>query len=157
MLQGLLARTQQVVEYMERQLTPPLSPKGMIIRVQAGFSSVSNAAYPDASDEETRQYGRLLERERNCLIQMVGPGRDHRGDYFPPVGPWDEGSRWHIRYGRLLDFLRSESSRHCELLISTKRERPNLLFFGEQILFEGHKTGSNLVMVGRWSIPTGII
>jgi len=39
MLQGALTRTQQIVEYMERQLTPPLSPKGIVIRAQAGFSS----------------------------------------------------------------------------------------------------------------------
>jgi hypothetical protein len=140
MLQGLLARTQQVVEYMERQLTPPLSPKGMIIRVQAGFSSVSNAGYPEHGDEEMQKYGSLLERERDCLIQMVSRGAILEGIIFPPVGPWEAGSRWHLRYERLLEFLRSDGSRRCEFVVSTE-EGPNLLFFGEEILFEGHKTG----------------
>lgn len=140
MLQGLLARTRQVVEYMERQLTPPRTPKGIVIRAQAGFSSVANACYPNAEDEETREYGRLLERERDCLIQMVSRGAILEAIIFPPVGPWEQGSRWYDRYGRLLDFLRGTVSDRCEFVVSTE-EGPNLLFFGEEILFEGHKTG----------------
>jgi hypothetical protein len=142
MLQGLQARTRQVVEYMERQLSAPKGTEGAIIRVQAGFSSVSNAGYPDAPDEQTREYGRLLERERDCLLGMMSKGAVLRAIIFPPVGPWtsEHGSRWRQRYDFLLEFLRSNLSGSSDFVISTE-EGPNLLFFDEDILFEGHKTG----------------
>ena len=142
MLKGALTRTQQVVEYMERHLTPPSTPKGMIIRAQAGFSSVSNMGYPDAEDPETRDYGRFLERERDCLLRMLSAGAVFRGIIFPPVGPWTEeqGARWRRRYDKLLDFLNGELWNQSEFVVSTE-EGPNLLFFGEEVLFEGHKTG----------------
>jgi hypothetical protein len=142
MLKGALTRTQQVVEYMERQLTPPLTPKGLVVRVQAGFSSVANMGYPAAEDQDTRDYGALLERERDRLVQMLSAGAVLRAIIFPPVGPWtaQQGARWRSRYDKLVEFLKSDVWDRCEFVLSTE-EGANLLFFGEEVLFEGHKTG----------------
>ncbi len=141
MLRGATERTQQIVDSMERQLKSPSGGRGLIIRVQAGFSSVTNEGYPDAKDEQQRSYGRLLEQERDCFIQLLEQGAVLQAIIHPPVGPWSEG-RWRRRYDRLLAFLRDRSdlASHCEFVYSVEGG-PNLLFFGEELLFEGHKTG----------------
>lgn len=140
MLDGVMARTRQIIEYMDRQLTPPLNAKNLIIRAQAGFSSVANPGYPNAPDKETRDYGQLLLQECVGLMKMLTAGAILRAIIFPPVGPWEPTTRWYQRYQKLLDFLREEEFRKCEFVVSTE-EGPNLLFYGEDILFEGHKTG----------------
>lgn len=141
MLRGATERTRQIVEYMERQLNSLSGGRGLIIRLQAGFSSVANEGYPEAKDEEKLEYGRLLEKERDCLIKLLKQGVILQAIIHPPVGPWSEG-RWKRRYDRLLAFLhdRHDLASHCEFVYSVEGG-PNLLFFGEELLFEGHKTG----------------
>ena len=144
MLEGALARTQQLVEYMNRYLTPPGSAKDLIIRIQAGFSSLSNVGHPSSEDEKKRQYGEWLEKERDVLTQLIEGGATLQAIIYPPVGPWalEADSRWRQRFDRLLNFLtnRDDLRDRCEFVVSTE-EGPNLFFFGEDILFEGHKTG----------------
>jgi hypothetical protein len=141
MLRGATERTKQLVEYMERELNSPLGGRGLIIRLQAGFSSVSNEGYPEAKDEQKREYGTLLEKERDCLIKLLEQGALLQAIIYPPVGPWSEG-RWRKRYDRLLAFLcdRHDLASHCEFVYAVEGG-PNLFFFGEEMLFEGHKTG----------------
>lgn len=144
MLEGALARTQQIVEYMNRYLTPPESAKRLIIRLQAGFSSLSNIGHPSSEDEKMRLYGEWLEKERDVLTQLLEKGATLQAIIYPPVGPWslEAGSRWRLRFDRLLEFLttRDDLCDRCEFVVSTE-EGPNLFFFGEDVLFEGHKTG----------------
>ncbi|MGH9764238.1 MAG: hypothetical protein ACREDR_28340, partial [Blastocatellia bacterium] len=67
MIEGAQARTKQIVEYMEESLAVPRRVKGMIIRLQAGYSSLSNLGYPD--DPDRKGYGEWLERERDTLTR----------------------------------------------------------------------------------------
>lgn len=143
MIKGALARTRQIVEYMEQSIASPRRLKELIIRIQAGYSSVSNVGYSD--DPNKREYGEWLESERDTLIKMIEKGATLQAIIYPPVGPWmldSGGGRWRQRYDRLLEFLQTRDDLwdRCEFVVSTE-EGPNLLFFGEDILFEGHKTG----------------
>ena len=142
-LKGALARTQQIVGYMNRYLTPETA-RTLIIRIQAGFSSLSNIGYWSSTDEETRKYGEWLEKEREALTHLIEMGATLQAIIYPPVGPWSNETlgRWRQRFDRLLEFLtkRSDLWERCEFVISTE-EGPNLFFFGEDVLFEGHKTG----------------
>lgn len=140
MLKGAKERTGQIVRYMEHYLESAQRAKNLVIRLQAGFSSIANEGIA-ARDEETRQYGQLLERERDCLVRLIEEGAVLQAIIYPPVGPWTKG-RWRRRYDRLLNFLeaRKDLLPRCEFVYSIE-EGPNLLFFGEDVLFEGHKTG----------------
>lgn len=148
MLQGVLDRTKQIVDYMQRILASPKGVRGLVIRIQAGFSSLSNIGYADSDDKQQREYGEWLEREQDNLIEMIEKGATVQAIIFPPVGPWTDtsGERWLKRFDKLLKFLgkfldsRSDLRSRCEFVVSTE-EGPNLFFFGEDILFEGHKTG----------------
>jgi hypothetical protein len=141
MIKGALARTKQIVAYMEQSLASPRRLKELIIRIQAGYSSLSNVGYPD--DPNRREYGEWLESERETLIKMIKEGATLQAIIYPPVGPWmlESGGR-RRRCDSLLGFLQTRDDLwdRCEFVVSTE-EGPNLLFFGEDILFEGHKTG----------------
>ena len=141
MLKGAIDRTTQIIQYMERYLGPAGNAQGLVIRLQAGFSSIANEGYPEALDEDRRRYGTLLEKERDCLIRLLEKGATLNAIIFPPLGPWDAG-RWRRRYDRLLAFLgsRQDLEARAEFVYSVE-EGPNLFFFGEEVLFEGHKTG----------------
>lgn len=141
MLKSAVDRTRQIIQYMELHLNSPRRGRGLVIRIQAGFSSIANEGYPDAKDEDGRQYGELLERERDCLIKLLENGAVLNAIIFPPVGPWERG-HWRRRYDRLLKFLieREDLLGNADFVYSVE-EGPNLLFFGEEVLFEGHKTG----------------
>ena len=54
MLKGATERTRQIVAYLERRLNSPSRGKGLIVRTQAGFSSVANEGFPDAKDDATQ-------------------------------------------------------------------------------------------------------
>lgn len=144
MLQGALSRTKQIVEYMERQLASPAGVQNLIIRIQAGFSSLSNVGYWDSKNQGDREYGQWLEKERDLLIKMIEKGATLQAIIYPPRGPWTMqiGARCRKRFDKLLEFLneRNVCLDRCEFVTSTE-EGPNLFFFGEDILFEGHKTG----------------
>lgn len=144
MLQGAVARTKQIVEYMDRYLAVPKKLNGLVIRIQAAFSSVSNMGYPDSKDINRQQYGRWLERERDTLIQLIEGGATLQAIIYPSMAPrmLESGERSSQRYNKLLEFLntRADLLDHCEFVVSTEAG-PNLLFMGEDILFEGYKTG----------------
>ena len=52
MLEGSLNRTKQIVNYMERMLSKAGGVKDLIIRIQAGFSSISNSGCYDSKDPD---------------------------------------------------------------------------------------------------------
>ncbi len=142
MLEGAQARTRQIVDYMERELSMPERLNQMVIRIQAGFTSLGNLGYPSHNDPVKRAYGELLLQECDNLVKMIEKGATLQAVIFPPVGPCKANSRWCQRYAKLLAFLeeRTDLSDRCEFAVATE-EGPNLFFFGEDILFEGHKTG----------------
>ena len=142
MLQGVQDRTKQIVDYMKRELQTPERLRKMIIRIQAGFSSLSNVDHASHPDPATRDYGKLLVQECEFLEEMLRHGATLQAIIYPPMGPWKRGTRWWNRYEKLLAFMRNRTDLYdrCEFVFSNE-EGTNLLFFGEDILFEGHKTG----------------
>lgn len=142
MLQGRLTRTKQIVEYMER-VESTQKQKGLIVRIQAGISSLSNIGYPDSTDKEEQEYGKWLDKEREILVRLIENGAMLQAIIHPPIGIGASKmkERWHQRFDRLIDFLnRTDLLDSAEFVVSTE-EGSNLFFFGEEILFEGHKTG----------------
>ncbi len=141
MLKDSTTRTKQVVEYMEQYLISSEKTSDLIIRIQAGFSSLSNIGYWDSKDEEKIEYGRWLEKERDIIIKLIEKGAILQAIIYPPLGPWKTG-RWRKRYDKLIEFLtvRGDLFSRVEFVYSIE-EGSNLLFLNEDILFEGHKTG----------------
>lgn len=56
-LDGVPARTELIVQSMESLLSSAKGLRGLVIRTQAGFSSLSNPTYQDAKDKNTRDLG----------------------------------------------------------------------------------------------------
>lgn len=143
MLESKLDRTQHIVNCIERQLDSPRSLKDVVIRIQAHFSSFSNIGYPDSEDPLQRKYGELLEKERDGLKEMIKNGAILQAIIHPPSQPGTIrfAKRWQLRFDKLLEFLQEENEvmNRSEFVISTE-EGTNLLFFGEDTLFEGYKT-----------------
>lgn len=140
-LEGALARSEEIVRYIDRHLSSPGRRRKLIIRIQSGFSSLSNEGYPDAHDERTRRYGELLEQERDGLIRLLGSGARLRAILYAPVMRVEDPRR-RRRFERLLEFLHRDDEiiARCDFVYSSV-QKLNLLFFGEDVLFEGHKTG----------------
>lgn len=141
-LQGALNRTEQIVDYMKLLLKTPDRLPGMMIRIQAGFSSISNIRFLQPQDGEQERYGELLESERDLLIKLLEKGATLHAIIGPPTAPWCDPERARARYDQLSEFLHREDSfiDRCDFVLSIE-EGLNLMFFGEEILFEGHKTG----------------
>jgi hypothetical protein len=141
MLEGALDRSEEIVRYIDRYLSLTGKGRELVIRIQSGYSSFSNEGFPDAHDEETRRYGDLLEQERDGLIRLLESGARLQAIlYTPPMRVEDPRRR--SRVDRLITFLRRRDavSARCEFVYSS-HQRINLLFLGEEVLFEGHKTG----------------
>jgi hypothetical protein len=152
-LEGSLERTKQIVAYMKRLLKNPDKLQDMVIRIQAGFSSLSNISY---SEGENQKYSDLLEKERDLLIELMEVGATLRVILNPPFGPKVlNNPRWQARLNRLIKFLDRDADymRRCEFAILTDIQESNLLFFGRDVLFEGLKTseqkGYGLTVVHR--------
>jgi hypothetical protein len=143
---GAVDRTAQIIRYFDRILALPRASSMPIIRIQAGFTSLANERFLDSEDEEERAYSALLEEERNKLISLLERGAKLQAIIRPPSGPaWSgkHGQRWLRRFDMLLKFV--DGSPHLwprwEMVVSTQ-DSANLLFIGDEILFEGHKTSN---------------
>jgi hypothetical protein len=143
-LKGADARTRQIVEYMEHRLSARMGPQPLIVRLQSGLSSLANEGFWGTEDPDKQEYGQWLERERDQLIRTIESGAVLRAILCPPKDrrSWDKTDRWRRRFDRLLEFLRKRTDclGRCEFVLSVE-ESTNLLFFDEDVLFEGYKTG----------------
>jgi hypothetical protein len=143
MLKDRIARTKQLVQYMDQLNSVRERSHGpLVVRLHAAFSSFSNIGYPDSNDPEKREYGEWLEKERESLTSLITNG----GKLYAIIHPairirlGDSIPSWQARYDRLLDFVQTfKYIDRCEFAISPE-QGPNLFFFGEDVLFEGHKT-----------------
>jgi hypothetical protein len=144
-VEGALARTRRIVDFMRQKSQQEGSCAGLLIRLQASLSSLANVGSPDSSNPDVREYGRYLEEERELLIQLIERGAKLHCILSPPIMYADslvsEDDRAN-RFARLISFLRrkDECIDRCEIVVSPMAG-PNLFFFGEELLFEGHKTG----------------
>lgn len=143
-LQHVVERTERIVEEMKSLLKKPAKLKGKVIRIQAGYSSLSNVDYRDSHDLHRRRYGELLVEERHCLIQLLRKGAVLRVIIHPPSSPRINRDRARARLDLLVKFLEQTTGviRRCEIAVSTE-EGTNLLFLGNRVLYEGHKTEVN--------------
>jgi hypothetical protein len=144
-LKGAVARTKQIVGYMEHRLSVHMGAQPLVVRLQSGLSSLANEGFWGTEDPNKEEYGRWLEKERDQLIRTIEGGAILRAIICPPTrGRWlqEETDRRQHRFDRLLEFLRQRTDclERCEFVLSME-EGTNLLFFGEDILFEGYKTG----------------
>jgi hypothetical protein len=140
-IEGRLERTKQLVEYMERLLKNPKRIQGMTIRIQAGLSSLARVGYPESEEPQDREYGEWLEKERDRLIELLEKGATLKVILTRPLGPLANRLNLANRLEQLIKFLNRQDDliNRCEFVISTEGGA-NLWFFGEMVLFEGHKT-----------------
>jgi hypothetical protein len=133
-----LTRTRVIVACMEQFLQTPEKFRGLTIRHQAAFSSLSNPDFHDTGKQETYKW---LEKERELLIQMIKGGAKLKVILRPPLEPPLYDEMWLGRYEKLLQFLRTESDIRpkCEFVIEPTRA-PNLFLFGNEVLFESYAT-----------------
>jgi hypothetical protein len=144
-IDGTLARTKRIVDYMRQLLESQDKCQGLVIRVQASISSLGNIGRSDSKDPNERKYGMYLEEERELMIQLVERGALLQCILSPRTLALDFGTAMeHIsaRFDRVLSFLRrnDDSIERCQFVV-TPAIGPNVLFLGEEIIFEGHKTG----------------
>ena len=144
-LENASIRTQRIVDYMKWILKSPQNCNGMVIRIQASLSSLGNLGRPTSElDPDARKYAHLLENEREYLIQLIEAGAILRSILSPhrvSTDPGESRDERNQRIDRVIQFLDREDDviERCELVVSPT-PGPNLLFFGGDILFEGHKT-----------------
>jgi hypothetical protein len=140
-LNDKIQRTEELVRYLAQVLQAKDTHSSLLIRLQAGLSSLSNVGYPDAQDPELRRYGELLLEERRLLLELLQRGASLRAVLAPPRAPWVYESRVKQRYDVLIEHLKSDAEflTRCEIALCVE-EGPNLFFIGDDILFEGHKT-----------------
>jgi hypothetical protein len=139
-LEDQLTRTCQIVGRLEALCHQPEKLSKTIIRHQAGLSSFSNVPFPDAQDPTRREYGEWLERERLALVQCLEEGATTHLILAPFITPWRDPDRLRERWDRLLEFLHREGKFMERLRVAIAPvPGPNLLFIGEEVLFEGHK------------------
>lgn len=134
-------RTELIIQQLNRLLDQPERLRQTIIRHQAALSSISNLGYPDSEDSKRRDYGELLERERALIIKCVEEGAALQIILAPRVAQLGDRERLKRRFDRLLEFLSrsDEYMRRCDVALFPF-DRPNLLFIGDEILYEGHHT-----------------
>jgi hypothetical protein len=85
-----------------------------------------------------REYGDLLIEERKCLIKLLNKGAILRAIIHPSASPGAEPARMKRRLRLLEEFLsnRRGPMRYCDIVMSVE-EGNNLLFFDDEVLFEG--------------------
>jgi hypothetical protein len=134
-------RTKLIIQQLRRLLNQSERLRQTVVRHQAALSSISNIGYPDSKDEKERVYGELLEEERELLIKCVEEGAALQIVLAPRTAPRRERERLRKRFDKLLEFLSrdDEYMNRCDIALFPF-DRPNLLFIGDQILFEGHHT-----------------
>ena len=141
MLETASDRTELIIQQLNHLLKHPARLRQTVIRHQAALSSISNIGYPDSDDSKRRLYGESLEKERELLIKCVEEGAALQIILAPRTAQPGDRERLRKRFDRLLKFLScdDEYMRRCDIALFPF-DRPNLLFIGDQILFEGHHT-----------------
>lgn len=140
-LEDRLQRTIRINREMESLLNG--QHKGeVVIRVQAGFSSICNIGFEDAEDPAAREYGRRLEEEGALMRELVRSGAQLKAIIRPPLHLKRDKRRSRKRLEMLIEFIHSDDQRmrNCEFVMALE-EGTNLLAFNHEILFEGYKTG----------------
>jgi hypothetical protein len=135
-----LCRTQGIVNEMEKLLKSN-DLRNLVIRIQAAYSSLANLDEPTFPDVDSAHYGKLLVKERDTLISLLRRGATLRAVIHPPSLPRINAIRAKARIQQLLTLLTDTRSltRKSQIALSPE-EGPNLLFLGDDVLFEGHKT-----------------
>lgn len=134
-------RTELIIQQLSRLLNQPEKLRQTVIRHQAALSSISNIGYPDSNDEKRRSYGELLEKERELLIKCVEEGAALQIILAPRTAQRSDRERLRKRFDQLLEFLsRDDEYMNRSDIALFPFDRPNLLFIGDQILFEGYHT-----------------
>jgi hypothetical protein len=144
LLEGPSVRTERIVLYMEQLLKSPKGIKGLIIRLQARVTSIANTGRANLSEPNRMDYSRLLEREGELLIELIERGASLQAIIWPHMfsGNSTETNEERIaRLDKLIDFIenRIDCMTRSQFVLSPTFGA-NLLFFGEEVLFEGHKT-----------------
>ncbi len=134
-------RTELIIQQLTRLLSQPARLRQTVIRHQAALSSISNVGYPHSKDSKRRYYGELLEKERVLLIKCLEEGAALQIILAPRTAQVGDQERLRQRFDQLLEFLSREGEcmRRCDIALFPY-DRPNLLFVGDEILFEGHHT-----------------
>ncbi len=144
MLDSPLARTKRIVAYMDQLLESPRKTRGLLVRTHASISSLGNTGRASSDRPGSEEYALCLTRERNRLIELLESGAGLQAIISPQIlspGAREPPQDRRDRLDRLINFLRrnDECINRCEFVVSPV-EGSNLLFFGEEVLFEGHKT-----------------
>jgi len=141
--EGASTRTRLILDHLRGYGAPRRRCDGLVIRIQAGVSSLGNLP-PGSMHNEDAEYTKMLDEERAELIQLARVGAMLHVILSPrrvALGEHDDEVIWNKRLDRVLEFLESsDAAPPCEVVLSPTIG-PNLLFFGERVLFEGHKTG----------------
>jgi hypothetical protein len=143
-LDSAITRTQRIVDFMADKLKQPDDCRQLVIRIQASISSLGNSARFGLRGRENRKYNSLLEEERELLIELIEHGASLHAILSPHrsiLSPEDSSDERYVRISRVISFLErtDDCLSRCQVALSPVRSS-NLLFFGEEILFEGHKT-----------------
>lgn len=144
MLEGAMSRTQNIVSYMQQQLDSPKGAKGLVLRVQASISSIGNVSRLAFSEPDRRDYSECLEAESKLMIRLIEEGASLQAIISPhltPVGARETNDERKSRLDRLIEFItkKDDCMTRCQFAVSPT-VGANLLFFGDDVLFEGHKT-----------------
>lgn len=145
---GKLNRTVNIVRHMRAILASDRARRPidqMLIRIQAGYSSLANVGSTDHRDSERRRYDAMLNEERELLLRLLEAGAQLRALICPPSRSGFVAYRHADRLNLLQDFLKDKDfasafeSGRIQMAVATE-EGQNLMFFDQDILFEGHKT-----------------
>jgi len=144
MLESALARTERIVSFMEQQLDSPKGVKELVVRIQARVSSLGNTDRVIYSEPERIDYSEQLEREGELLIKMIEQGASLQAIIWPHIlsaNTRETNEERIARLDKVIDFIsqRQDCMTRCQFVLSPTFGS-NLLFFGEEVLFEGHKT-----------------
>lgn len=144
MLESAISRTQNIVSFMKEQLNSPKRVKGLILRAQASISSLGNLSRLAYSEPDRREYSKCLEEEGRLMIRLIEEGASLQAILSPhlsPVGSRETNEERKARLDLLIDFIenRDDCMERCQFVVSPT-VGTNLLFFGDELLFEGHKT-----------------
>jgi hypothetical protein len=162
-LKALKARIRQAAEELQAKRTPPIlrdrvsrtleivnhlrdrcdkrGRKKFTIRHQAAMSSFSNIGPTGGENTDEAKYLSLLVEERSAMLRCLESGCDVQLILSPFVPTTYTVNRWRAKMEALIGFLESREPymNRVEVVLAPFGYQ-NLLFIGEEILFEGHKT-----------------
>ncbi len=141
LLKDTTTRTRQIIGCLDDCRKDPDKLRRTVLRQQARFSSFSHGLLGATGDPARDEYVRLLQDEQRAMYDCLREGATVQLLLSPSRMPWEESNSHVSRLRNLLDFLghKDEWMTRCEVAIAPMMG-PNLLFIGEGILFEGHKT-----------------